>query len=136
MGEWQKQQGRGGLALASNTFGALVRCGVGVRYGDDFPVPQGGPASSLIASVDKCLISWWEKLLPMQSDGYKQACYAAPPDGWATKEQYRRPNVASSNGVRSVLRVCFDATPRMGNYEIHKWLPQQFKLGSNVLRIG
>ena len=124
MGEWQKQQGRGGLALASNTFGALVRCGVGVRYGDDFPVPQGGPASSLIASVDKCLISWKEKLLFVQSDGYKQVCCAVPPVGWATKEQCRRPNMTFSNEVRSLLCVCVDATPRMNNYETHKRLLQ------------
>jgi hypothetical protein len=127
---------REALALASNKFESLMGCEVDVRCSDDFPVPQDESASSMVGSLDSCKISWESKLVFMQSDAYKLACNVVLPAGWATKEQCRRPNVTFCNEVRSVLRVCFDATPRMNNYEIHKRLLQKFKLGPKVLRVG
>jgi len=72
----------------------------------------------------------------MQSVEYHAACKNVPKLGWATKENCRRPVRHHPTDVVSELVWCFDATPRLNNYEIHKHLEQKFEIGTKVLRVS
>jgi hypothetical protein len=75
-------------------------------------------------------------MLLMASPGYEIACKQVAGVGWATKEKCRRPVIAFPIEVVSLLRRCFDAVPRLNNYEVQVRLRAKFKLGANVLRIS
>jgi hypothetical protein len=122
---------------ATNKFASLQGCAVTVVGGGDFPVPQhGGYVFPDELHPPMKLPKSWEHLLAlMASAGYATVCGSVPTRGWATKEQCRRPKATFDPEVRMELRWCFDAKPRMNNYEIHKRLKYKFKLGPRVLRI-
>ena len=123
-------------ANTSNKFDVLTGCAVAACADDGFPVPQCDGYEFPEEFPPLKLPKAWQQLVDlMATDEYVTSCSAVPSPGWATKEQCRRPTITFGPEVKTLLRWCFDAKPRMNNYEIHKRLKEKFKLGPRVLRI-
>ena len=72
------------------------------------------------------------------NEGKKYAVVSTviPPAGWATKESCRRPGERFSPDLVALLRWCFDAKPRLNNYQIQNQFRKKYKIGPQVLRIS
>jgi hypothetical protein len=123
-------------ALRDIHFKSLEGCAVEIKCSSDFPIPQDD-GYAVFETMEECMLSWEPKFLVMESSRYADVVNGAlPPAGWATKENCRRPSPRHPADVVAVLRQCFDASPRMNNYQVHQRLKRDFKLGSKVLRIN
>ena len=122
-------------ALRDNRFDSLQGCEVQVKIKDEFPIPQNNGYTAL-QTLDSCLLSWRERLQMLNGKKYDAATSVVPSRGWATKESCRRPAERFTTDVVSILRWCFDAKPRLNNYQIQNELKRKFKIGPKVLRIS
>ena len=125
-------------ASLAEKFDSMAGLAVEVSCGGDFPIPQDD-GYSMFNSFPFCMVykkDWRSKISFMQSVEYHAACKDVPKLGWATKENCRRPARHHPADVVSELVWCFDATPRLNNYEIHKHLEQKFEIGTKVLRVS
>eukprot|EP00656_Telonema_subtile_P021542 TRINITY_DN2257_c0_g3_i2.p1 TRINITY_DN2257_c0_g3~~TRINITY_DN2257_c0_g3_i2.p1 ORF type:complete len:1156 (-),score=187.26 TRINITY_DN2257_c0_g3_i2:70-3537(-) len=123
-------------ALRSNRFGTLEGCAVALTVPTDFPIPQEQTYNVILEQLNSYRLSWRSKCRSLRTDAYTVACAVVPLTGWATKESCRRPSVTFSSDVVVVLRQCFDAVPRLNNYQIQQHLKKKFQLGTKVLRIS
>ena len=123
-------------ALKSNQFKTLDGCAVELTTATDFPIPQHQGYDTIFQSLSCSHVSWAPKYQLLDSAEYNLACTVVPMVGWATKESCRRPSVTFASDVVGVLRQCFDAVPRLNNYQIQQELKRKFKLGTKVLRIS
>ena len=127
-------------ALRDSYFESLQGLEVKLMVKDEFPIPQDEGYAQL-GAMDSHLLSWREKAKALDttiSIGQKHAAAASfvPVKGWATKESCRRPSERFSLDVVTTLRRCFDAVPRLNNYQIQSDLRRKFRTGPNVLRIS
>jgi hypothetical protein len=122
-------------ALGDNQFNSMAGTAVTVVSDADFPVPQNS-GYAMLQEIPAFKISWKRKFLLLGTALYSSACSVVKEKGWATKEKCRRPAIHHPTDVVQELSWCFDAVPRLNNYEIHKHLKKKFEIGFKVLRVS
>ena len=122
---------------STEKFHSLKGRAVSISVATEFPVPQFHSYQFNQWFYKHLGVGYYkDQMLLMASPGYEMACKQVAGVGWATKEKCRRPVIAFPIEVVSLLRRCFDAVPRLNNYEVQVRLRAKFKLGANVLRIS
>ena len=122
-------------ALADNQFNSMAGTAVTVVSDVDFLVPQN-VGYAMLQEIPAFKISWKRKSLVLGTALYSSACSVVNEKGWSTKEKCRRPAVHHPTDVVQELSWCFDAAPRLNNYEIHQHLKKKFEIGFKVLRVS